>query len=112
MRSGSMSQREHGMCGTHEYRCWAAMCQRVRNPHNSDFAEYGGRGITIDPRWLRFANFIADMGPRPPGTWLGRLDLTSDYGPANTRWMSPKEIIARRRPRRWLKRPAPETQAA
>src|ERR1700730_3049712 len=52
---------------TPEYQSWHSMRERVRNAHHAHFASYGGRGITIDPRWESFANFLADMGERPFG---------------------------------------------
>jgi hypothetical protein len=99
------------MSGTSEYWAWCDMRRRVLDPKNADFAECGGRGITIDPRWLRFTNFLADLGLKPPGTKLWRLDQNGPFAPDNTRWMTPRESAKHRRPRRWWKKPA-EAQAA
>jgi hypothetical protein len=105
-----MPRLKHGQSaggGTGEYWAWVDMRQRVLSPNHAAFPEFGGRGITLNPRWLSFSNFFVDMGTRPPGAWLGRLDHNGEYGPRNVRWMSPKESVARRRPRR-----KPEAQAA
>jgi hypothetical protein len=61
--------------------------QRCLNPKCSDYSYYGGRGITIDPRWLEsFDNFLTDMGVRPPGMTLERLDNDKGYTKANCVW--------------------------
>lgn len=70
-----------------EYNSWRAMIARCENPNHPSWDNYGGRGIQILARWrLSFKAFMADMGPRPPGTSLDRIDPEKDYGPANCRW--------------------------
>jgi len=78
----------HGKSGTKEYYSWQSMKDRCNNPSNEQYADYGGRGITVCKRWLNsFENFYADMGPRPNGKTLDRYpDNDSDYGPGNCRW--------------------------
>jgi hypothetical protein len=57
------------------YSTWDGMLQRCTNPNNSKFHLYGGRGITVDPSWRDFRNFLQDMGERPPGKTLDRIEV-------------------------------------
>jgi hypothetical protein len=81
----------HGMCNTQTYRSWLHMIQRCYNPHRGRFKDYGGRGIQVCARWHDFQNFIADLGPRPPGMTLNRIDNDSDYCPDNCNWATAKQ---------------------
>jgi hypothetical protein len=73
------------------------MLARCMNPSQRDWKDYGGRGITIDPRWRTFENFLAYMGERPAGTTLDRIDVNGNYEPGNCRWATPKEQRANQR---------------
>lgn len=68
------------------YRSWITMRDRCRNPNCPKYADYGGRGITIDPRWESFERFLADMGERPAGRTLDRRNNDQGYSPDNCRW--------------------------
>ena len=90
----------HGMSRTSEYDIWSAMVQRATNPKNARYADYGGRGIGVCDRWLEFANFHADMGRRPAGMSLDRIDNDRGYGPENCRWATAVEQRHNQRPHR------------
>lgn len=80
------SRFSHRMCGTPTYRTWSNMIERCSNPANKRYADYHGRGITICESWMTFSNFLADMGEKPDGTSLDRIDNDAGYFKANCRW--------------------------
>lgn len=93
---------KHGMEGTKTYASWVSMKDRCNRPANNRFQYYGGRGISYDPRWEKFENFYADMGLRPQGATLDRLDSGADYCKANCRWATPREQARGRRNTIWI----------
>lgn len=90
----------HGMNKTPVHFSWTQMKTRCYNKNYKEFHHYGGRGITVHKRWLDFRNFYADMGDRPKGTTLDRIENDKDYEPGNCRWATPKEQSNNRRKRR------------
>ena len=89
---GEESRVKHGRCGTPVYLSWRSMIQRCTNPKSPNYYLYGGRGITVCSRWLTsIENFIEDLGDRPEGTSLDRIDNDGNYEPPNCRWATAKE---------------------
>jgi hypothetical protein len=76
----------HGGCGTGAYISWGAMKERCLNQKNKKFKDYGGRGITVCEGWMKFENFLNDMGPRPIGLELDRINNNGNYEPGNCKW--------------------------
>jgi hypothetical protein len=95
---------KHSMHLTREYKSWNGMIQRCSNPRATGFANYGGRGIKVCDAWRSsFEAFYADMGPRPDGMTLDRIDGDGNYEPGNCHWATRAEQTVGRRPTKWVR---------
>jgi hypothetical protein len=94
-----------GGISRHElYQTWAGIKARCFNPNTPYYRYYGGRGITIHPAWaadsVAFITWVdSNLGPRPAGHTLDRIDNDGDYRPGNLRWATPEVQLQNRRPK-------------
>ena len=88
----------HGMTDTPTFKTWLGMIIRCYQPTAGNYARYGGSGISVCQRWrYSFTNFLEDMGKRPDGKSIDRIDNTKGYFPSNCRWSTAKEQVINRR---------------
>ena len=104
-RIGSLNYK-HGAASkgdlTGAYRSWRTMKDRCYNESHNRFYAYGARGISVCDRWRdSFENFLADMGERPEGMSLDRINVNGDYTPENCRWASTVEQSRNKRHNIW-----------
>jgi hypothetical protein len=87
---------------TPTYVAWLNMRRRCDNPNALGYESYGAGTLTVCARWLKFENFLADMGERPERLSLDRKDNDLGYSPENCRWATTKEQLANRRVTIWI----------
>ncbi len=90
----------HALAGqtSKTYDVWKNMLGRVRGYGVASIKNYTSRGITVCARWLSFENFLADMGERPAGMSIDRVNNDGNYEPGNCRWATVVEQLSNRRP--------------
>ena len=99
-RATGLANRAHGHASgkkSTEYNVWRRIVSSCTNPKAWAYRYYGGRGLTFTKRWLKFENFLADMGPRPAGHTIDRKDNSKGYCKSNCRWATPKQQANNRR---------------
>lgn len=95
MPSGRLPKHGHaggrGKSVSPTYHSWQSMLKRCFKQNRPDYRIYGGRGITVYSEWLQFESFLRDMGEKPPGLSLGRINNEGNYEPSNCRWETREE---------------------
>ena len=85
-----------------EYAAWSNAIQRCGNPKHTSYANYGGRGICVCDRWKKFKNFLGDMGRKPEGASLDRIDNDGNYEPGNCKWSTKHQQVRNARSNRYV----------
>lgn len=89
--SNRARQQTHGDSRSSEHNTWCTMIQRCENPNSTKYEIYGARGIKVCKRWRKsYANFLSDMGRRPLGHSIDRINVNGNYSPSNCRWATAK----------------------
>lgn len=78
------------------------MRERCNNPNHAAYKHYGGRGITVCERWDDFLTFLEDMGNKPVGMEIDRIDVNGNYEPSNCRWATDEEQANNTRKNRFV----------
>lgn len=92
------------------YHTWLHMIVRCTDPNNESYPDYGGRGIKVCERWKEFETFVSDLGVRPDGYTLDRIDVNGDYKPSNCRWATTHEQALNKRNTKLLPKPILDLQ--
>lgn len=102
MTNGRLHKGQGRKVDARTYKSWESMRDRCNNKNNKSFAIYGGRGVSVCEAWESFDRFLRDMGPRPLGMTLDRIDASGDYEPNNCRWATAGTQARNRRSNRLL----------
>lgn len=86
-----------GRYGSPSWKSWKSILERCEQSYHKSYADYGGRGISVCERWHDFSLFLADMGERPPGKQIDRINNEGNYEPGNCHWTTSKENARNRR---------------
>lgn len=92
----------HGMAYSPTYISWKSMLARCENPNAPDYAKYGGAGVSVCEDWHKFELFVLDMGIRPEGKTLDRIDNAKGYTVDNCKWSTPKQQAENRRSNKYV----------
>lgn len=101
-RTHGHTQTSNGKRITPEYQAWIDMRRRCSNRKHVSYDIYGGRGISVCEKWSSFEMFYEDMGPRPDGMSLDRIDVNGNYEPNNCRWATQTQQSRNRRNNRFV----------
>lgn len=93
----SKARTRHGMTDSPTWKTWKSMLDRCYLREHKSFKDYGSRGISVCPSWHTYENFLVDMGLRPDGLQLDRVNNDLNYAPGNCRWATPKQNCNNRR---------------
>jgi hypothetical protein len=89
------SNGSHGKSSSPEYAVWKSMINRCINKSNNNYKNYGGKGVTVSSEWRNFETFSKDMGKRPAGATLDRINPKKGYSKGNCRWAEAGDAGAR-----------------
>lgn len=102
LQSEKATKHGHSSIRTPTYRSWQSMKNRCLNSKYHLYKDYGGRGITVCERWMKFENFLEDMSEAPTGYQIDRINNSGNYCKPNCRWVTPKQNCRNRRSNRLI----------